>query len=70
MPIGVVKSFNVERGFGFIIPDGGGKDVFVHVADVRAAGYDTLTPGQRISFELTPDKTGKPPKAAGLRLFN
>jgi cold shock protein len=42
MPIGVVKSFNAERGFGFIIPDDGGKDVFVHVADVREAGYDTL----------------------------
>jgi cold shock protein len=70
MPTGVVKSFNVERGFGFIILDDGGKNVFVHAADVRAAGYDTLTPGQRISFELAPDKSGKPPKAAGLRLFN
>jgi CspA family cold shock protein len=70
MLIGVVKSFNAERGFGFIIPDDGGKDVFVQVTDVRAAGYDTLKPGQRISFELAPNKPGKPPRAVGLRLFN
>jgi cold shock protein len=63
MLIGVVKSFNAERGFGFIIPDDGGKDVFVHVADVREAGYDTLKPG------LAPDKPGKPPRAVGLHLL-
>jgi cold shock protein len=70
MPVGVVKSFNEARGFGFIIPDDGGNDIFVHIIDVRASGYTTLTPGQRISFELAPDKPGRPPKAAGLRLFN
>jgi CspA family cold shock protein len=66
----VVKSLNVERGFGFIIPDGGGNDVFVHITAAPTAGYDTLTPGQRISFELASDKTGKPPIATELRLFN
>jgi cold shock protein len=70
MPTGVVKSFNVERGFGFIIPDDGGMDIFVHITAVRAAGCDTLRPGQRISFALAPDKTGKPPRATELRLFN
>jgi len=70
MLIGVVKSFNEVRGFGFINPDGGGNDIFVHINDVRASGYATLKPGQRISFELVPDKPGRPPKAADLRLLN
>jgi len=70
MPLGVVKSFNDTRGFGFIIPNGGGNDIFVHINDVRSSGYTTLRPGQRISFELVPDKPGRPPKAAKLQLFN
>jgi cold shock protein len=70
MPLGVVKSFNDTRGFGFIIPADGGNDIFVHINDVRFSGYTTLRPGQHISFELVPDKPGRPPKAADLRIFN
>jgi cold shock protein len=69
MPLSVVKSFNDTRGFGFIIPEGGGNDIFVHIGDVRSSGYATLKPGQHISFELVPDKPGRPPKATELRLF-
>jgi CspA family cold shock protein len=50
MPTGTVKWFNIEKGYGFIQPEGGGKDVFVHVTAVQAAGLDTLNEGQRVSF--------------------
>jgi CspA family cold shock protein len=54
--VGAVKFFNAERGFGFIVPDGGGGDVFVHVTAVEDAGLDTLEPGQRIEFEIGTNK--------------
>ena len=50
--IGKVKWYNTTKGYGFIAPEAGGNDIFVHVTDVRAAGYDTLKPDQKISFEL------------------
>jgi CspA family cold shock protein len=52
MAIGVVKFFDVNRGFGFIRPEDGAKDVFVHRNAVETAGMSTLTAGQRISFEI------------------
>jgi len=63
---GTVKFFNAERGYGFIKPDDGGRDVFVHITAVEKAGLKSLTEGQRISFEVEPDKKGKGPKAVDL----
>ncbi|MBB5751997.1 cold-shock protein [Prosthecomicrobium pneumaticum] len=65
---GTVKFFNATKGFGFITPDGGGKDVFVHVTAVERSGIGALADGQRISFETEPDKRGKGPKAVHLQL--
>jgi len=60
MSTGTVKWFNVQKGYGFIQPDDGGKDVFVHISAVERAGISTLREGQKVSFELTQDKrTGK-----------
>ena len=55
---GTVKFFNAERGYGFIKPDDGGRDVFVHVTAVERAGLKSLTEGQRLSFDVEPDKKG------------
>jgi CspA family cold shock protein len=63
---GVVKFFNTDKGYGFIKPDDGGTDVFVHVTAVSTAGLSGLDQGQKISFEVEPDKKGKGPKAVGL----
>ena len=62
---GTVKFFNAERGYGFIKPDGG-RDVFVHITAVEQAGLKSLTEGQRLSFDVEPDKKGKGPKAVNL----
>lgn len=64
---GTVKFFNTEKGYGFIKPDDGGRDVFVHVSAVMISGLGTLNEGQRISFEIEPDKRGKGPKAVNLQ---
>jgi CspA family cold shock protein len=66
---GTVKFFNQEKGFGFIIPDGGGKDVFVHVSAVQASGLPGLDDGQKVSFDTEPDKRGKGPKAINLSVI-
>ena len=66
MPIGTVKFFNAQKGFGFISPEGGGKDVFVHATALEAAGIRTLAEGQRVSFDVQPDARGS--KAANLKL--
>jgi cold shock protein len=63
---GVVKFFNSERGYGFIKPDDGARDVFVHITAVEQAGMKSLNEGQRISFDVEPDKKGKGPKAVNL----
>jgi CspA family cold shock protein len=63
---GVVKFFNGERGYGFIKPDDGGRDVFVHITAVESAGLKSLNEGQQISFDVEPDKKGKGPKAVNL----
>lgn len=64
---GTVKFFNASKGFGFITPDDGGKDVFVHVTAVERSGISNLNDGMRITFETEPDKRGKGPKAVDLQ---
>jgi CspA family cold shock protein len=60
MPNGIVKWFNPAKGFGFIQPDGGGADIFVHISAVERAGLSTLNDGQKVSFEEERDpKRGK-----------
>ncbi len=60
MPQGTVKWFNSQKGFGFIQPDDGSKDVFVHISAVERAGMQNLNEGQKISFEVVADRrTGK-----------
>jgi len=66
MPTGTVKFFNTQKGYGFIQPEDGSKDVFVHITAVERAGLKTLNEGQRITFEVEPDKKGKGPKAVNL----
>src|SRR6187455_3308799 len=65
MAVGTVKFFNTTKGFGFIAPEGGGKDVFVHATAVEAAGMRTLNEGQKVSFDIVPDARGA--KAANLK---
>lgn len=59
MPIGTVKFFNVSKGYGFIEPDDGGKDAFVHISAVEHSGLAGLTEGQRLSYDLEDDRRGK-----------
>jgi len=65
---GTVKFFNHSRGFGFITPDDGGKDVFLHISSLEASGLPALDDGQKVSFETEPDKRGKGPKAVSVQL--
>ena len=58
MATGTVKWFNATKGFGFIQPDGGGKDVFVHISAVEQAGMRSLDEGQKVNFEIQPDPKG------------
>jgi CspA family cold shock protein len=57
--IGTVKWFNATKGYGFIAPDGGGPDVFVHISAVERAGYTRLAEGTKISYELMTTRAGK-----------
>jgi CspA family cold shock protein len=66
---GTVKFFNSSKGFGFITPQRGSKDVFVHVSALEQAGISHLTDGQQVSFEVEPDRMGKGPKAVKLELL-
>jgi cold shock protein len=63
---GIVKFFNTDKGYGFIKPDDGGRDIFVHITAVEKAEMTSLAEGQKISFEIEPDKKGKGPKAVDL----
>ena len=59
MAIGTVKWFNSMKGYGFIEPEGGGKDAFVHISAVERAGLAGLDEGQRVEYELQPGQDGK-----------
>lgn len=65
MPEGTVKWFSAEKGFGFITPDDGGKDLFVHHTQIRADGYRSLEEGQRVSFDAESGPKG--PQAANVQ---
>jgi cold shock protein len=65
MASGTVKFFNASKGFGFISPSDGGKDVFVHISAVEASGLGSLNEGQKVSFDIQPDAKG--PKAVNLK---
>jgi CspA family cold shock protein len=68
MAIGKVKWFNTAKGFGFIAPDDGSKDVFVHVSAVERAGLSSLSEGQQVSYDLQTGQQGKT-AAANLKLL-
>ena len=59
MTIGVVKFFNTSKGYGFIAPDGGGKDVFVHITALQRSGLQALDEGQKVSYEVAPGRDGR-----------
>lgn len=59
MPIGTVKFFNQSKGYGFIQPEDGGQDAFVHITAVERAGMSTLSENQKVSYELEQDQSGK-----------
>lgn len=65
MPSGTVKFFNTTKGFGFIVPDDGTKDVFVHISAVQDSGMDGLAEGQKVTFDVEPDQRGS--KAVNLK---
>ena len=65
MPQGTVKWFNPEKGYGFITPDDGGKDVFVHHTAIKAEGFRSLNEGQKVEFEIMQGQKG--PQAANVR---
>jgi CspA family cold shock protein len=68
MPTGTVKFFNFPKGFGFLVPDDGSADVFVHIKDVQKSGVHEILEGQRYSFDVVEGRAGKP-NAANLRLL-
>jgi cold shock protein len=67
MTQGTVKWFNGEKGFGFITPDGGNTDVFVHYSEIDAGGFRSLDEGQRVEFEVGQGQKG--PQATGVRVI-
>ena len=65
MATGTVKFFNAQKGYGFIVQDAGGPDVFVHISAVERAGMSNLVEGQKVSFDIQPDARGS--KAANIK---
>ena len=65
---GTIKFFNHARGFGFVVPDDGGKDVFLHITALERSGLPALDEGARVSFETQEDSRGKGPQAVNLQL--
>ncbi len=69
MPTGTVKFFNADKGFGFISPDGGGNDVFVHISALQASGIQSLHEGQKVSVSIRSRTIGaKGPKAINIEV--
>jgi CspA family cold shock protein len=66
--MGTVKWFNATKGYGFIQPDDGGNDVFVHISAVERAGLGTLREGQKVSYEVVPDRRSGKSSADNLRV--
>lgn len=66
---GIVKFFNADKGYGFIKPDDGGPDIFVHITAVQASGLTGLSENQKVSYETEPDRRGKGPKAVNLQVL-
>ncbi len=67
MQVGTVKWFNAQKGFGFIQPEEGGQDVFVHISAVERAGMNNLNEGQKVSFEIVADKRSGRTSAGNLQ---
>jgi CspA family cold shock protein len=67
MAVGTVKWFNADKGFGFIIPDGGGADVFAHFSAIASSGFRSLDENQRVEFEITQGQKG--PQAQNIRVI-
>lgn len=67
---GTVKFFNQAKGYGFIAPDDGGKDVFVHITAVQRSGIPELAEGTKLSFDIQPDARGRGPQAVELQLVD
>ena len=65
---GTVKFFNTDKGFGFIKPDTGESDIFVHISAIKDSGLETLLENQKVSFDTEPDRRGKGPKAVNLTI--
>lgn len=65
---GTVKFFNHSRGFGFITPDDGGKDVFLHITALQNSGLAALDEGTKVTFETEPDRRGKGPQAVNIAI--
>lgn len=63
---GTVKFFNTEKGYGFIKPDNGGADIFVHISAVQASGLTGLAENEKVTYETEPDNRGKGPKAVNI----
>ena len=67
MAQGTVKFFNAQKGYGFIVQDGGGPDVFVHISAVERAGLNTLVEGQKVTFDVQADRRSGKSAAANLQ---
>ena len=67
---GTLKFFNNDRGFGFITPESGGKDVFVHISAIERSGLQQLAEGTKLSFETEDDRRGRGPQAVNLQLVD
>lgn len=65
---GTVKFFNAQRGFGFITPEDGGKDIFVHISALERSGLPPLSDGQKVTFDTEEDSRGRGPQAVDIQL--
>jgi cold shock protein len=67
MPEGTVKWFNADKGYGFVSPEGGGDDLFVHFSAIKSSGYKSLDEGQRVSYTVTEGQKG--PQASDVQVL-